>query len=73
MAMLQPYIDQLAQYNQQTATALDSTISQRFQSMNDNFAAISNSIKELETKANDLFDVNAMVARQTRAKQLADA
>jgi len=40
--------------------------------MNSNFQAVNNSIAELSNTANNLFDVNKMIARQNQAKQLAD-
>jgi len=70
---LQSYIDQMKVTNTETWTALDQVITDRFAAMDTNFADIKKSINDLETKANNLFDVNKMIARQNRAKQLADA
>jgi len=70
--LLQNVVDPMRQYNQEVANNLDSVIWERFNAMNSNFQAVNNSIAELSNTANNLFDVNKMIARQNQAKQLAD-
>lgn len=70
---IQTYIDELKQVNTEAATEIDSVIGERMKAMNDNFAEITSSIRELENRANNLFDQEKMIARQQRAQQLADA
>lgn len=64
--------NEMRQYNADVANNLDGIVWERANAMTSNFNTVNQSIKTLEEKANNLFDVNKMIARQNQFKNLAN-